>query len=257
VVDNEPPKIEVVSDIVTGVGEAVPYRQSVTLTDNCTGEITLTADESEIDLTQAGEYTAYLFATDAAGNKSEGVKVTVRVHSDAVDIEQLHAEIAEAEEDIGITESMTAEEKCRAIYNYVYGRVTYGGKSDKTSLHRAAYDALFGSGVGDCFSYFASAKALLDYYGIENLDLQRLAGYTTDTHYWSLVNIGDEENPRWYHFDCTTLMPEYSHSGCLLTDKQIEAYNKVRSYFRIYDKSAYPSVATDIITPTPSLEPFY
>jgi len=31
----------------------------------------------------------------------------------------------------------------------------------------------------------------------------------------------------------------------------------VRPHFRRYDKSAYPSVATSIITPTPELEKFY
>lgn len=257
VVDTEAPVLEVRSDLVTYVGEAVSYRQNIHATDNCTGEITLTVDDSEVDLSAAGEYTAYVYATDSVGNRSETVKVTVHVYSEEITEERLNEQIAAATDDIGITESMTAEQKCRAIYEYVYGRISYVSTSDKTSWQRAAYEALFVSGSGDCYSYFAAAKALLEYYGIENLDVQRTAGYTTDTHYWSLVNIGTESDPRWYHFDCTHLRSEYNHSGCLLTDKQVDAYNKVRPHFRRYDKSAYPSVATSIITPTPELEKFY
>ncbi len=257
IVDTEAPEIEVKSDIVTYVGEAVSYKQNITVKDNCTGEITLTVDDSEVELSEAGEYTAYVYATDAVGNRSDKVKVTVHVYSEEITQAALNEKIAAAADDIGITESMTAEQKCRAIYEYVYGRISYVSTSDKTSWQRAAYEALFVSGSGDCYSYFAAAKALLEYYGIENLDVQRTAGYTTDTHYWSLVNIGTEDSPRWYHFDCTHLRSEYNHSGCLLTDKQVDAYNKVRKYFRLYDKSAYPAIAKEIITPTPELENLY
>lgn len=257
IVDTEAPVLEVKSDIVTYVGEAVSYKQNVSVKDNCTGEMTLSVDDSEVDLSTAGEYTAYISATDAVGNRSEKVKVTVHVYSEEITEAKLNEQIAAAADDIGITESMTAEQKCRAIYEYVYGRISYVSTSDKTSWQRAAYEALFVSGSGDCYSYFVAAKALLEYYEIENLDVQRTQGYTTDTHYWSLVNIGTEENPRWYHFDCTHLRSEYNHSGCLLTDKQVDAYNKVRPYFRLYDKSAYPSVATEIVTPTPELQNLY
>ena len=112
------------------------------------------------------------------------------------------------------------------------------------------------SGSGDCYSYFAAAKAFLEYLGIENMDIQRLPGYTTDTHYWSLVNIGTEGNPRWYHFDCTRLRAEYNHSGCLLTDSQVDAYNRVRANFYKYDRSEYPATDTRIITETPSLDDY-
>lgn len=257
IVDTEAPVLEVKSDIVTYVGEAVSYKQNINVKDNCTGETTLTVDDSEVDLSEAGEYEAYVYATDAVGNRSDKVKVTVHVYSEEITEERLNEQIAAAADDIGITESMTAEQKCRAIYEYVYGRISYVSTSDKTNWQRAAYEALFVSGSGDCYSYFAAAKALLEYYGIENLDVQRTAGYTTDTHFWSLVNIGTEDSPRWYHFDCTHLRSEYNHSGCLLTDKQVDAYNKVRPHFRRYDKSAYPTVATEIITPTPELEKFY
>ena len=72
-----------------------------------------------------------------------------------------------------------------------------------------------------------------------------------------LSNIGTDEEPRWYHFDCTHLRAAYSHSGCLLTDQQIKAFNRFRSGFYAYDSSKYPATDKTIITPTPDLEKFY
>lgn len=49
-----------------------------------------------------------------------------------------------------------------------------------------------------------------------------------------------------------------------MTDKQVDAYtgvredeNGVKNYFYAYDKSAYPASAIEIITSTPTLEPYY
>ena len=254
--DSQPPKIEVLSDVVVYIGDGVSYLGAVKLTDNCVGEIKLEADETLLDLSESGRYKVYLTATDAAGNRSERVEIKVNVHSDESVTEELEDRIAKAARTF-IKSSMTKEEKCRAVYAFVQENISYAPIDEQRSRARAAYDALFVTGYGDCFSYFAAAKAFLDYLEIENLDVQRSAGYTVDTHYWSLVNIGDENEPKWYHFDCTKLRLAYNHSGCLLTDKQTEAYNAVRPDFYRYDKSAYPQVASEMITPTPELENYY
>ena len=87
--------------------------------------------------------------------------------------------------------------------------------------------------------------------------MQRTPGFTEDTHFWSLVNIGTENSPQWYHFDCTRLAAdEYNHSGCLLTQAQVDAYHKVRPYFRLYDSSKYPQIATRIIQETDVLNEY-
>ncbi len=254
--DGEAPTVEQASEIVAYVGESVSYKQHVKLTDNCSGEIKMTVDDSMVDLTKAGEYKVYITAVDSVGNKSKPYEATVHVYSEEITESKLNEKLSEVVSRI-INENMTVEQKCRAIYDYVYNNISYVSTSDKTMWQRAAYDALFVSGSGDCYSYFAAAKAFLEYLGIENLDIQRTPGYTADTHYWSLVNIGSESEPRWYHFDCTRLRADYNHSGCLLTLTQTEAYNKVRDSFYRYDKDGYPEVATEIITPTPSLEDYY
>ena len=69
--------------------------------------------------------------------------------------------------------------------------------------------------------------------------------------------VGTAEEPRWYHFDCTHLNATYSHSGCLLTDQQLKAFNRFRAGFYAYDSSKYPATDKTIITRTPDLEKYY
>ena len=252
--DSEPPVIQGASDIVAYVGEAVSYKNNITLSDNCTGRLTLRVDDSAVNTSVAGTYKVTYYATDAVGNTSS-VEVNVHVYKNEITLEMLNAKLSDIVPKI-IDEGMTKEEQCRAVYDYVQTNIQYVNYSDKTDWIRAAYDSLFVSGAGDCYSYFAAAKAFLEYLGIENMDIQRLAGYTTDTHYWSLVNIGTEEDPRWYHFDCTRLRAEYNHSGCLLTDSQVDAYSSVRANFYKYNRSEYPATDTRIITETPSLDDY-
>ena len=149
------------------------------------------------------------------------------------------------------------ERICRDIYKLVRDTLIYTGESEKGDVSRAAYYAIVGGG-GDCYSYFSLTKLLLEKCGIESLDVQRVEGYTPDTHYWNLVNIGEDGEDRWYHLDSTELRQDrYDHSGCLLTNVQINAYSKCRQDFYTYDVLSYPDVCDVIITPTPNLEGLY
>lgn len=256
VYDKTPPKIEILSDIVIYAGESISYSKYVNITDNSTGEPTLTVDDSLLDIDSEGKYPVFVSAVDIMGNKSEAVEITVYVCSEETVENDLQEKIEKICNSI-IKEDMTTEQMCRAVYGYVRDNILYVSNSDKTSWQRAAYNALFVSGSGDCYSYFSASKAFFEYLGIENIDIQRSGGYTSDTHFWSLVNIGNEGKDVWYHYDSTRLRSEYDHSGCLLTDKQIEAYNRVRPNFYRYDKGNYPEVSDKIITPTPELEKYY
>ena len=122
-----------------------------------------------------------------------------------------------------------------------------------------AYQVL-SSGSGDCVADFARAKAFFERRGIEHMDIQRTTGLTPDRHYWNFVNVGTTEEPRWYYFDATHLNSAdtgVSFEGSLLTEKQINAYNKVRAHFYTFDHTGYPAAATEIVTSTPKLEPYY
>ena len=153
-----------------------------------------------------------------------------------------------------INENMSKEEKCRAVYGFIQANIDYSPRGAEREPLSAAYDALCVTGEGDCYSFFAVAKVLFDHLGIESVVVQRASGVTEDTHFWLLVNIGDGDDGRWYHFDATVMRADYFINSCLLTDAQVEAYSRLRPHFYEYDKSKYPKVARKIITACSNLD---
>lgn len=237
------------SVIVVEVGGSVQYLPHVRLGK---GYVTFEVDESRLDLSKVGDYTVYAAAIDAQGRRGDRIPVTVRV-TEGFDEEWLDKTLDALVTELDIEEK-SAERVCRDIYRLVREKLFYSCEAQSKDIRRAAFYALQ-RGSGDCYSYFALTKLLLDRCGIENLLVERERGFTSDTHYWNMVNIGEGEDERWYHLDTTELCyGEYSHSGCLLTDRQIEAYSLVRENFYRYDKSAYPEVSSEIITPTKNLD---
>lgn len=253
--DNEAPVVGASPLIITPLGSAIEYKPYVALSDNCIGELSFTVDERELVLGEIGEYTVYITGIDGVGNKSERIPVTVNV-VETYDEDTLDELLRELVDDIDI-DGKSPERICRDIYKLVRDTLVYTGNSQKGDIDRAAYYALMGGG-GDCYSYFSLTKLLLDRCGIQNLDVQRSEGYTPDTHFWSIVNIGADGVDAWYHLDTTELrVDRYDHSGCLLTDRQIDAYSRARADFYRYERADYPTVSDKIITPTPNLEGLY
>ena len=254
VLDGEPPVMEGVGDLSIYLGESVAYRAGVTVRDNCDGEVVLQVDTSAVHPDRVGSYPVTYTATDRAGNVTR-VTVTLYIHEARIDSETLYAAIDSVLAQI-VTPGMSTEQKARAVHRYVFDHIAYSSTSDKSDWEREAYSALFVTGRGDCFSYFAACKAFLTRLGIPHMDIQRTPGIVDETHFWHLINIGTEDAPRWYHFDATHLQ-DYSYSGCLLTDAQIDRYNAervasdgvTRNYFYAYDRAAYPSSATQQLTP--------
>jgi len=258
-VDNEPPQIIGVRNLTVYLGEAIAYRKNITLTDNNGDDgVFLNIDSSKVDLSTPGTYAATYIATDKAGNESRET-IFVTVVESQISLEELNSKLDSVIAVI-IRNDMNTEEKIRAVYEYVQSHMSYVSDSDKSDWRAEAYRALFVSGSGDCFSFFAASKAFFERLGIVSLDVQRTPGLVEQTHYWSIVNISDDVNNNvWYYYDSCPLRSEYNHSGCLLTEIQIEAYNKVREHFYTYDRDTYRGViiSEKIITPTPELESFY
>ena len=253
--DNQPPEMEVSPLIVCYVGGTILYKPYVSLSDNCIGKLSFSVDESGLDLSRAGDYVVYVTGRDGVGNMTTRQKVTVRV-VESYDEKALSDLLDELVEEVA-PDNKSKERICREVYKLVRDMLIYTGDSDKSDLNRAAYQAIAGGG-GDCYSYFALSRLLLERCGIETMDVRRAEGYTEDTHYWSLVNIGVDGKDSWYHFDATELKSDrYDHSGCLLTEKQINAYSRARESFYAYDRDQYPTVSETIITPTPRLEELY
>ncbi len=253
--DTQPPVFQKVPELSAYVGQAIAYRKGVEIVDNCGGEIAVQVDSSAVDPNTPGEYEVRFTATDASGNTSWAT-TTLHIYENAVTEEQLNEKIDAVIATI-ITEDMDKEAQLRAVYRYVYDHIAYVPDSDKSDWVRAAYDGLFMAGAGDCYNYFAASIAFCRRLGIDYREIERTPGAAEGTHFWLLVNIGTDAEPKWYHFDCTHLRATYSHSGCLLTDLQVRAFSRFRAGFYAYDASAYPASSKVIITPTPDLEKYY
>ena len=253
--DTTPPVFKSTPELSAYVGEAIAYRKGLVVTDNCGGAVDIQVDSSSVDPNTPGDYEVRFTATDESGNVSWAA-TTIHVYENQVTEEQLNEKIDAVIARI-ITPDMDKEAQLRAVYRYVYDHIAYTSDSDKSDWIRAAYDSLFVAGSGDCFNYFAAAIAFCRRLGIDYREIERTPGAAEGTHFWIMVNIGTAEEPRWYHYDCTHINASYSHSGCLLTDQQIKAFNRFRAGFYAYDTGAYPATDKKIITRTPDLEKFY
>jgi hypothetical protein len=249
--DAQPPVMEGIGDIVSYVGEGISYRAGVTVRDNCNGKLRLEVDSSAVNIHAAGVYPVTYTATDFVGNVATET-VNVYIYDSVITEEMLNEELDRVIAQ-RIPTSASKEVQIREVYDYVYYHVKYTGSSDKSDWIRAAYEGLR-SGTGDCYTYFALSKAFFNRLGIENMDIQRTEGIVDERHYWNLVNIGETgDSARWYHFDATPLQGG-THSGCLLTDRQVAYYNATREnedgvsgYFYAYDPSGYPSSDKTVI----------
>lgn len=252
--DTEPPVFVSVPELHACVGDAIAYRDELVVQDNCCGEVDLQVDSSAVNMQVPGDYTVTYTATDVSGNTSSA-KTILHLSESPVSSESLNRMVDDILSEI-VHIGMTVEDQLRAVYEYIQAHIYYSPSNDTGDKVRIACESLT-NGTADCYAYNAVAIAFLERLGVDYREIQRTPGLTADTHYWLMVNIGTASAPRWYHYDCTRLQAAYNHSGCLLTDKQIRAYSKVRSYFYAYDTASYPTCATEIITRTPELEPYY
>lgn len=241
IADTEAPVISGVTDKTITVGESVSYRTGVTVTDNEDENPTLTIDNSKVNLNEPGEYEVVFIATDAAGNSSsETMTLTVKKKpSNEVDEDKVMDLANDILKDI-TNESMSDMEVAFAIYRWANRNIGYVNDSDKSSWVKAAYQA-FTKKSGDCYNYFAAAKALFMAAGIDNVDVVK-SDTSHSRHYWSLINLGDG----WYHVDCT---PRKGTGDLffMVTDAELEAYSKAHSNSHIFDSDAYPERATESV----------
>ncbi|MBQ8822800.1 MAG: DUF5011 domain-containing protein [Lachnospiraceae bacterium] len=232
------PVIEGTQDITVEVGGSISYRKGVTVTDDKDENPTLEIDNSQVDLDTPGEYEVIYTATDRKGNAtSVSIKVTVMT-LESIAMEQ---EVLEKAADIlaRITnENMTSMEKAFAIYRWTLTNIGYTGTSEKGDWIKGAYQA-FKNRSGDCYTYFAAAKALYQVAGIENVDIVK-SDTSRSSHYWSIINLGDG----WYHVDCTPRTGE-GDNFFMVTDAELEAYSSQHRNSHIFDGSLYPERATE------------
>ena len=238
--DEVPPVIEGAVDLEYFLGESISYKSGITVTDDETESPKLSVDNSQGDSSKAGTYPVTYTATDDAGNTaSVTVQLTLKEKPKGyVDKETVYDLARKVLDDI-TNDSMTDMEVAFAIYKWTKSNIAYTGSSDKSSWTKGAYQA-FTKKSGDCYNYFAAAKALYDVAGIENVDVIK-SDTSHSSHYWSLINLGDG----WYHVDCT---PRRNVGYFFMnTDAELEAYSKKNKNSHIFDTDAYPERATESV----------
>ena len=240
------PPVAAVEDIEITQGDSVSYRAHLTVSDDTDPDPYIEIDNSAVDLDTPGEYPVVYTVTDKSGN-STVVTITLTVKEyvptfGSEEEEYVYYESRKILEEI-LDDDMNELQKAYAIYYWSKRKISYSGKSDKSSYLIGAYDG-FKNRRGDCFTYYAVAKALLEAAGIENIDMVKLR--TSDKqarHYWLLVNVGDG----WYHFDSTQFAKNEANFF-MVTDEELKAWDK--KYYEgahNYDPEGLPELATESI----------
>lgn len=249
--DTKAPEILKAPDALeVDTGATIIWRASVEATDD-SGKVQLDLDTTGADLDTPGVYTVEIVARDDAGNETRR-KVKLTVHDGSITESMLFDVIKKIEKDLLITSKMNAEEKVYSVFRYVYDNMKYSNTSAHIDWKQEAYVTLNGGFTGDCFTYCATSYAILKYLGfdvhiVERAESAKIEG--TGTHFWVLVNIGSEAEPKWYHFDATPQRSPYNLATYLMTDAQLEAYTKWRNdtykleNYYTYDVEKFPEVS--------------
>lgn len=228
--DTTAPVFDLAEDFTTYLGEAIRYKSHVAARDN-SGSCELEIDNSKVDPEKLGTYDVIYTATDPYGHStSVTVKMTIaeKTADETLLFEKVDAILAEI-----IKDDMSVKEKTEAIFNYANHNFLFVNDSDKSDYVKAALTML-DIRQGDCYSFFALSKALLNRAGIKNVDIYTLDG--GNEHYWNLVDIDDGHG--WYHFDST---PTLTGAEILFyTEADLKPLNDGRYD---YDHSKFPKVS--------------
>ncbi|WPC42334.1 transglutaminase domain-containing protein [Clostridium sp. JS66] len=118
-----------------------------------------------------------------------------------------------------ISNSMTQDQKEKAIHDYIVANVAYDETAKKNNPYYALHD-----GKTMCQGYALLACKMLSKVNIKNLlVLGSVDGSSTYNHIWNLVNL----NGKWYHLDCTwdDPIPDIPNRRCYnyynLTDDEL------------------------------------
>ncbi len=246
-------------------GDTVSYKSLVTIPAGYELDYT-----SNADLSKAGKYTV-TYKLLKEGKVVETYKITLVVEERDVDREELMALVEKKAAELGITKEMSKVEQVRKIYDYVKcpdkavdeRTIRFDDKVHHTETidpERKQWETLWvkeamialEKGVGDCYAYYSVSKAFFEYFGIENVGIQRGVKSGLDvsgTHFWSIVNVGTTEDPKWYYYDATRVAGKFADgtsNSCLITLEKLESYvgSKGENDFYYFDSTKYPTAET-------------
>ena len=226
------PQFEGLETVYMQPGSAISYKSGVTAKDKQDGTLPFTVDPGDFDNATEGTYKVRYYAVDFDGNRLTVVR-TVVVESKTGQKVREKAQVVLNEI---IKPGMTRDQQIYAVFRRVINYVWYSGTSDKSSVENAAYEG-FTTWAGDCYTYYAMVRVMLDILEIPNVEVARVGGESR--HWWNLVEF---EDGKYYHVDATphryTNMEHFK-----MTESVIDDYTKdpkILSYrpnYYVYDHS--------------------
>jgi hypothetical protein len=132
---------------------------------------------------------------------------------------------------------MTMREKAAAIYQWTYHNIGYADNSPKDVWLTGAYNGLV-KRTGDCYTYAATAKALLERIGLEPMVIRKevTANTSSNNHWWLLLDLGDG----YYHFDPTRRKDRTEFF--MWTDAQLKVYSDAHRGSHNFNRDLYPEI---------------
>ena len=209
------------------------FKKYISVEDDRDTKVRIVVDTSQVNFNKTGTYKVIYRATDSAGNTAKTyAKIGVRV---AKKLDTYCDKILSRI----IKPSWSDTKKVNAIYRYTRNLISYTGHSDKSNWEKAAVDG-FNCGLGDCFTYYAVARALLTRAGIPNIEVTRVAGY--GHHWWNMVYV----QGGFYHFDAC---PRRGGGNfCMVTDRQLKAYSSRHGNSHIWAYKKKPKSGTKVLS---------
>ncbi|MBQ0026088.1 MAG: transglutaminase domain-containing protein [Lachnospiraceae bacterium] len=241
--DETAPVITGTEDINVFIGDTISYKDGVTVTDDIDPAPVLDIDNSSVDVNTPGTYEAIYTATDTAGNVTRVIrKINVAAPDPGADNTEEMLRLAAIATSEAIDGAETEYDKLYNIYWWIKNNTKYTGYSNKESAINEAISG-FTTHTGDCFTYYAMLKAMMEYAGFETMSVTRINGEAQ--HFWCLVKYKGE----WYHIDaCPRSVDHMKYWYCFLrTDAEVEALNRaIGENYYYYDKTLVPASGTTI-----------
>lgn len=212
------------------------FRKYITVTDNRADVVKVQLDFSQVDLKREGIYKVRILAQDKAGNIAKTytrIQLLIPGSAETIADDILGKIVNKGDSDIT---------KARAIYRYIKGHCNYSERRERGTWRNVALNA-FRYHAGDCYSYYAMVRLLCTRAKIPCIKIAREG--TDYRHWWNLVYVSGA----WYHLDTTPRA--VGGEFCLMTDSQLDGYNRGNYNPFVHSKDWYPQVSEERISPDP------
>lgn len=228
--DGTPPEIHGLRDIYVSRGGTVAFRLGVTATHSA-GEATLEIDSSGVNTAVPGEHEVVYIARSPAGQET---RETARVIVSDISEEAAAALVQPILAQI-INDDMDNTQKARAIYYWVRANIAYNMTGVRGSVADGVYQGMH-TRRGDCFTFYAITKFMLEQVGIPTVSMERYPVVHT-RHYWLLVDLGEG----WHHFDSTPLLHAAPNYGFMMTASDVADFDPFDwGYYYNFDPARLP-----------------